>query len=170
MSLEIIQNKIYQIRGERVMLDFDLAEMYGVETKRLKEQVRRNIDRFPDDFMFELKQDEFQELRSQTATSKKGGTRYMPFAFTEQGVSMLSSVLNSKKAIAVNISIIRAFVMLRQHLADYKDLKAAISALEIDMNTKFKDINQALHYLLNKEHEKNQQHTRKRIGFKNIKE
>lgn len=170
MQLQIIQGKIHQIRGERVMLDFDLAEMYEVETKRLKEQVRRNLDRFPDDFMFQLTNEEFEILRSQNATSNKGGTRYMPFAFSEQGVSMLSSVLNSKKAIQVNISIIRAFVVLRQHLADYKDLKEAIATLEKEMNTKFKDINQALHYLLSKDHQQTQHDHRKRIGFKNNKE
>ncbi|HET7360683.1 MAG TPA: ORF6N domain-containing protein [Salinimicrobium sp.] len=167
MQLQIIQEKIHHIRGERVMLDFDLAEMYGVETRVLKQAVRRNEDRFPEDFMFQLTKTEFESLTSQSVISNRGGTRYMPFAFTEQGVSMLSSVLNSKKAIQVNIAIIRTFVLLRQHLADYKDLKEAISALEKEMNTRFKDINQALHYLLNKDHQQMEQSQRKRIGFKN---
>ena len=114
MELSVIQNKIYEIRGRKVMLDVDLAEMYQVETKRLKEQVRRNIERFPDDFMFELTRQEWENLRSQIATSSWGGTRYLPFVFTEQGVAMLSSVLNSKLAIAVNISIMRAFIAIRQ--------------------------------------------------------
>ncbi len=115
MELNVIQTKIYEIRNQRIMLDFDLAEMYGTETKRLKEQVRRNIDRFPSDFMFELSRDEFEFLRTQFATSShRGGIRYMPFAFTEQGVAMLSSILNSKTAIAINISIVRAFVAVRQ--------------------------------------------------------
>ena len=109
------------------MLDFDLAEMYGVETKRLKEAVKRNASRFPSDFMFTLTQKEFQSLRSQIATSKKGGTRYLPFAFTEQGVAMLSSVLNSEKAIEVNIIIIRTFVLIRQFALTYTDLQQKIS-------------------------------------------
>jgi hypothetical protein len=117
MELQLIQSKVYEIRGQRVMLDFDLAEMYGVETKRLKEQVRRNPERFPDDLMFELKKDEFESLRSQFATSnKRGGVRYMPFAFTEQGVAMLSTVLSSVVPIQININIIRAFVKIRQYL------------------------------------------------------
>lgn len=166
MELQLIQNKIYEIRGQRVMLDFDLAEMYETETKRLKEAVRRNIDRFPDDFMFKLSEEEYENLRTQFATSNRGGTRYMPFAFTEQGVAMLSSVLNSKKAIQVNIAVIRAFVVLRQHLADYKDLKENIAALEKQMNLNFKDINQALHYLLNKDAQEIEQNKRKQIGYK----
>jgi hypothetical protein len=117
MELQLIQSKVYEIRGQRVMLDFDLAEMYGVETKRLKEQVRRNPERFPADLMFELKKDEFESLRSQFATSnKRGGVRYMPFAFTEQGVAMLSTVLSSVVPIQININIIRAFVKIRQYL------------------------------------------------------
>ena len=166
MQLQIIQNKIYQIRGERVMLDFDLAELYEVETRVLKQAVRRNLDRFPEDFMFELTKEEYDNLTSQNVISSHGGRRYMPFAFTEQGVAMLSSVLKSKKAVQVNISIIRAFVVLRQHLADYKDLKEAIAVLEKDMNTKFKDINQALHYLLNKDQQEKDQANRNQIGFK----
>ena len=111
----IIQQKIYIIRGEQVMLDYDLAEMYGMETKRLKEAVKRNINRFPSDFMFQLSKEEFESLRSQFATSnKRGGTRYMPFAFTEQGVAMLSSILNSDIAIEVNIAIMRTFVAVRR--------------------------------------------------------
>ncbi len=165
MELQLIQNKIYEIRGNRVMLDFDLAEMYETETKRLKEAVRRNIDRFPDDFMFQLSKEEYENLRTQFATSSHGGTRYMPFAFTEQGVAMLSSVLNSKKAIQVNIAVIRAFVVLRQHLTDYKDLKENIAILEKNMNLNFKDINQALHYLLNKDQQQIEQNQRKQIGF-----
>ena len=151
MKLQLIQNKIYEIRGQKVMLDFDLAEMYGTETKRLKEAVRRNIHRFPGDFMFELTENEHEFLRTQIATSKRGGTRYFPFAFTEQGVAMLASVLNSKTAIQVNISIVRAFVLLRQHLSDYNDLKEQIEKLELDMNIKFKDIHQAINYLSKKE-------------------
>jgi hypothetical protein len=114
MELELIKRSILEIRGKKVILDFELAKMYQTETKRLKESVRRNIKRFPDDFMFELTPDEWENLRSQFATSSWGGQRYLPFAFTEQGVAMLSSVLNSEIAIEVNINIMRAFVLMRQ--------------------------------------------------------
>jgi len=118
MELSIIQSKIYEIRGYKVMLDFDLAEMYGTETKALKQSVRRNMERFPDDFMFELTRDEYNSLRSQIVSLDSQGrgkySKYQPFAFTEQGVAMLSSVLNSKLAITTNIKIIRAFVAVRQ--------------------------------------------------------
>lgn len=118
-QLTVIQSKIYEFRGQKVMLDFDLAEMYGMETKRLKESVKRNIKRFPSDFMFELSKEEFESLRSQIAASnKRGGTRYMPYAFTEPGVAMLSSVLNSDVAIEININIMRAFIAVRQMLAN----------------------------------------------------
>ena len=118
-NLQLIQSKIHEIRGQRVMLDLDLAEMYGTETKRLKEAVRRNMRRFPPDFMFELTREEYNSLRSQFASSNtRGGTRYMPFAFTEQGVAMLSSVLNSDVAIEININIMRAFIAVRQMLAN----------------------------------------------------
>ena len=150
-QLEQIQSKIYEIRGQRVMLDFDLAEMYGMETKVLKQSVRRNRKRFPIDFMFELSKDEFEHLRSQFVTSnKRGGTRYMPFAFTEQGVAMLSSVLNSDAAISINIGIMRAFVAMRQMIAqppvnkldelqqEMKELKRYIEEVFSDQN----DINE----------------------------
>ena len=128
---EVIENKIYLIRGQKVMLDRDLAKLYGVPTKRLKEQVRRNIKRFPEDFMLELTMQELEILRSQFATSSWGGERYLPYAFTEQGVAMLSSVLNSERAIEVNIAIMRAFVRLREILLTHKDLAAKIAALEL---------------------------------------
>lgn len=130
MELQIIQNKIVELRGMRVMLDYDLAEMYGVETKRLKESVRRNIDRFPSDFMFELTRDEYNSLRSQFATLENGRgnySKYLPFAFTEQGVAMLSSVLNSKLAIQININIMRAFVAIRNYL-----IQQSATSLEIE--------------------------------------
>lgn len=118
-KLELIQSKIHEIRGQRVMLDFDLAEMYGTETKYLKRAVRSNIKRFPSDFMFELTKEEFDNLRCNFCTSnKRGGTRFMPFAFTEQGVAMLSSVLNSDVAIEININIMRAFIAVRQMLSN----------------------------------------------------
>ena len=130
MELEVIQNKIFEIRGCKVMLDFDLALLYNVETKVFKQSVRRNINRFPEDFMFELTEIEFNSLRSQIVTSNRGGSRYMPFAFTEQGIAMLSSVLNSEKAIEVKISIIRAFVTFRQFSLTYNELKDRIGEIE----------------------------------------
>ena len=135
------------------MLDFQLAELYEVETKVLKQAVNRNRRRFPSDFMLELTQSEYQTLRSQIVTledssSKGRHSKYAAYAFTEQGVAMLSSVLRSQKAIDVNIAIMRAFVLVRKHLTDYSDLKSEIKKLELDMNRKFKDINEALHYLL----------------------
>jgi phage regulator Rha-like protein len=127
---EVIINKIYIIRGHKVMLDSDLAEMYGVETKQLKRQVRRNITRFPDDFMFELTDEELQNLRSQIGASSWGGVRYVPMVFTEQGVAMLSSVLNSERAIEVNIRIIRIFTKLREMRLTQKDILLKLEQLE----------------------------------------
>jgi ORF6N domain len=117
-----ILNKIYAVRGERVMLDQDPAEMSSVETKQLKRQVKRNIERFPKDLMFELTVKEFENLRSQIGTSSWGGIRYMPMAFTEQGVAMLSSILNSKTAIEVNIRIIRVFTKMREYALTHKEI------------------------------------------------
>jgi len=130
ISIEEITNRIYFIRGHKVMLDRDLAELYGVETKRLKEQVRRNIARFPEDFMFILTNQEVRNLRSQIATSSWGGTRYIPMAFTEQGIAMLSSVLKSKRAIAVNIAIMRAFVKMRELLKANKEFSGKLKIIE----------------------------------------
>ncbi|KAA6307328.1 hypothetical protein EZS27_041004, partial [termite gut metagenome] len=124
-----IEQKIHEIRGQKVMLDFDLAEMYQVETKRLKEQVRRNIERFPSDFMFQLTEEEFKSLRSQFATSKRGGTRYMPFVFTEHGAFALSFVLNSEIAVEISIRIIRAFVAVRQSLMNNNSTSKEIAEL-----------------------------------------
>lgn len=129
IAAEVIKNKIYLIRGYRVMLDSDLAGLYGVETKNLNLQVRRNMRRFPADFMFQLNKEE--TLRLQFATSRWGGKRYLPYVFTEQGVAMLSSVLNSERAIEVNIVIMRAFVRMREILMTHKDLAAKITALEL---------------------------------------
>ena len=114
MELQLIQSKIYEIRGQKVMLDFDLANMYQVETRRLNESAKRNIKQFPDDFMFQLTKQEWEILMSQIATSSWGGTRKLPFTFTEQGVAMLSGLLNSDVAITTNINIMRAFVAMRQ--------------------------------------------------------
>ena len=143
-DIAIIENKIYEIRGQKVMLDFDLAEMYGVETKRLKEQVRRNIERFPAEFMFELTKEEVAISRSQIATLKTGqgyNIKYLPFAFTEYGIVMLSSVLKSNTAVEVNINIIRAFVRMRQYLLsnipkkELEELKQRIEYLEEDITS-----------------------------------
>ena len=166
ISAKIIKTKIFEIRGQRVMLDVDLAEMYEVETKRLKESVKRNITRFPSDFMFTLTQKEFQGLRSQFATSNRGGTRYLPSAFTEQGVAMLSSILNSEKAIDVNIAIIRTFVLVKQSVLDYKDLSENLKKLERKSNKNFKEIFTALNYLITTKQEEKTLKDRKRIGFK----
>lgn len=140
-ELVIIENKIYKIRGQKVMLDFDLAEMYQVETKNLNKAVKRNIERFPEDFMFQLTSEEMANLRFQIGTSSWGGTRYLPFAFTEQGVAMLSGILRSPQAVEVNINIMRAFVHMRQYLLSHvsrqelDELKQRIEYLEEDISS-----------------------------------
>lgn len=149
MELQLIQSKIYNIRGHKVMLDYDLAEMYGTETRALKQAVRRNIDRFPDDFMFELTSDEYKSLRSQFVILETGRgkhSKYSSFAFTEQGVAMLSSVLTSKLAISINISIMRAFVATRQLLTapvsnDISILQQEVQELKSYMEDVFADYN-----------------------------
>ncbi|MDR2345316.1 MAG: ORF6N domain-containing protein [Planctomycetaceae bacterium] len=164
MELQIIRSKIYEIRGRKVMLDFDLAEMYGIETKVLKQSVRRNIERFPDDFMFELTKKESLILRSQFVTSRWGGSRYQSFAFTEQGVAMLSSVLNSKQAIEINIRIMRAFVALRQYALGYAKLNQKLEEFMVETNMQFNDIYQALTEIVEQKKE-SENKSRKRIGF-----
>ena len=148
MELQIIQSKIYEIRGIRVLLDFDLAEMYQVETKNLKRSVRRNIERFPEDFMFELTKEEYDFLRCNFGTLENYGrgqyAKYLPFAFTEQGIAQLSSVLNSPLAIQVNISIIRAFVALRQYALGYTELNRKLEDFMVETNMQFSDIYQAI--------------------------
>ena len=145
-----IEHRIVVIRRQRVMLDDDLAALYGVPTKRLNEQVRRNADRFPADFMFRLSTAEAIALRSQIATSKagRGGRRYLPHAFTEQGVAMLSSVLHSKRAVRVNIEIMRAFVRLRTMTASYAILARKVDALERKYNAQFKGVFDAIRRLM----------------------
>jgi hypothetical protein len=166
MELELIKRSILEIRGKKVILDFELAKMYQTETKRLKESVRRNIKRFPDDFMFELTPEEWENLRSQFATSSWGGQRYLPFAFTEQGVAMLSSVLNSEIAIDVNISIMRAFVLMRQFALTYQELSEQLKDLENKHNQKFDDIEQVLKYLIQKDKKQILEGERKQVGYK----
>ncbi len=202
MELQIIQNKIYELRGERVMLDYDLAQLYEIETKRLKEAVRRNVDRFPSDFMFELSKEELADLKSQNVNDSKsanclrmqfassnsllevselengdlnllinaqllskgrGGIRYHPFAFTEQGVAMLARVLNSSKAIEVNISIVRAFVALRRYAVDYADLNLKLEKFMSDTNLQIDDIYQVLKELTNRK--KPEQKPRNPVGY-----
>ena len=128
IPVERIENKIYLIRGQKVMLDYDLAELYGIETKYLKRQVKRNMNRFPEDFMFQLTREE--NLRCQNVTSSYGGRRYLSYVFTEHGVAMLSSVLNSERAIEVNIIIMRAFIKLRHILSTHKELAEKFVQLE----------------------------------------
>lgn len=202
-TIETIRSRIYEIRGRKVMLDRDLADLYNVETKRLNEAVKRNMERFPPDFMFQLSKDEFQNWRSQIATSNslmsqtavsntiKMGMRKQPFAFTELGVSMLSSVLNSKEAIQMNINIMRAFVLMRQALSELSatnlrveqltrrvdDLSHYVDDILRDQN----DINEAttlqidliqdsLAELHAEKTERDEENSRRRIGFRIKKE
>jgi hypothetical protein len=167
MELSIIHERIHEIRGKKVILDKDLAELYGVETKVLKQAVRRNIQRFPEDFMFEVNNDEMSILRSQIVTSRWGGSRYQSYAFTEQGVAMLSSVLNSEKAIQVNIAIMRAFVMMRQYALNFQELALKIQELEKTYDKTFDDVFDVLNHLLKKDKQLEQQTKREKIGFKN---
>ena len=140
VSSETIEQYIFLIRGEKVMLDLHLARLYLVSTTRLNEQVRRNMDRFPGDFMFQLTKAEFENLRSQIATSSWGGTRYLPYVFTEQGVAMLSSVLRSKRAVRANVAIMRTFVKLRMLLATRDDLALKLAELETKYESHDKQI------------------------------
>ncbi|NII85975.1 MULTISPECIES: ORF6N domain-containing protein [unclassified Pedobacter] len=143
----IVVNKIYELRGLKVMLDSDLAELYGVETKRLNEQVGRNPDRFPKDFMFQLTDDEWLNLKSQFATSSWGGRRKLPYVFTEHGILMLSSVLNSKQAIQVNIQIVKIFSRIRQFIFDNGELKLEIEEIKKTLNNHDKNIELVFTYL-----------------------
>ncbi|MET3113200.1 regulator of replication initiation timing [Pedobacter sp. CG_S7] len=145
---ETIMNQIYYIRGQKVMLDTDLAALYEVETKQLKRQVRRNAERFPEDFMFELAPEEYHSLRSQNGTLKRGEhAKYLPMAFTEQGVSMLSSVLNSNRAIKVNIQIIRIFTRIRQLFVDNTELRLEIEKIKTKLDNQDKNMEVVFRYL-----------------------
>jgi hypothetical protein len=151
IPVDRIQGKILLVRGEKVMLDQDLAELYGVETGQLTRQVRRNIDRFPSDFMFQLTKEEYDILRSQSGDSSWGGRRYRPYVFTEQGVAMLSSVLRSKRAAEVNVQIMRAFVQLRQFLSSQEQFRRKLSALErklTEHDAHFKTVFEAIRQLM----------------------
>ena len=160
---ETIEGKIFFIRGTKIMLDKDLAELYCVKTKYLNRQIRRNAKRFPKDFMFLLTPQEVKNLRCQIGTSSWGGRRYRPYAFTEQGVAMLSSVLNSERAIQVNIQIMRTFTKLRQLMATHSDLKKKIEEMEKKYDYQFKVVFEAIKQLL----EPSKEISKKRIGFHN---
>jgi hypothetical protein len=167
VPVELIERKIYLIRGHKVMLDSDLAELYEVETRTLIQAVKRNINRFPSDFMFQLNYQEIAGLRSQFVTSKtgRGGRRYMPYVFTEQGVAMLSSVLNSDRAIEVNIHIMRAFVKLRELIASHKDLARKLNEMEKKYDVQFKVVFDAIRQLMSPPVPK-----KRKIGFHREKE
>ena len=170
MELVIIQKKIFVLRGHRVMIDKHLAELYGVPTKSLNLAVKRNIKKFPSDFMFQLNEEEFQTLRFQFETSKtekRGGRRFLPFAFTEHGITMLSSVLRSPTAIDVNIAVVRAFIFLKQFNNDIKLLQKQMLEMESRFNRKFDNINEIIEYLISKPEPKEiKSKPRKQIGFK----
>ncbi len=144
LPIEIIENRIYVFRGKKVMLDRDLAKLYGLETKVLLQSVKRNVERFPEDFAFRLTEKEFHNLRSQIVTSSWGGQRYLPFVFTEHGIAMLSSILKSKQAIAVNIQIIRTFIYLRDMAIEHSDLRLRLDFLEKQYDEQFKIVFDAL--------------------------
>ncbi len=149
ISPERIEKAILLIRGEKVMLDADPAKLYGVSTKALVQAIKRNLSRFPSDFMFQLSQDEAEILRSQTVTSKKrGGRRYLPYAFIENGVAMLSSVLRSARAVQINIEIVRAFVRRRQLLASHADLALKVAELEKKYDAQFQAVFEAIRQLV----------------------
>ncbi len=168
LSEELISNKIYFIRNQKVMLDRDLALLYGIETKRLKEAVRRNIGRFPEDFMFELSKSEFENWRTQFATSnsEKMGLRYLPMVFTEHGVLMLSSVLNSDKAIQTNIQIMRIFTKVRQMLLDTTEIKVDILQIQKKLENHDKNIELVFSYLDELTEKKETIKPRTKIGYK----
>jgi hypothetical protein len=173
LELQVIHEKIHTIRGHKVMLDFDLAALYMIDTRRLKEAVRRNIQRFPPDFMYELTQNEYQSLRSQIATLEKKGrgkyTKYLPFAFTEQGIAMLSGVLHSDRAIEMNIAIMRAFIAIRQFVLQYNDLAEQIVEIKQSVSNHNEQLDQIYNAIENLLDEKVEQKTwaeRERIGFK----
>ena len=166
---EILMNKIYVVRGQKVMIDSDLAELYGVATKVLNQAVKRNSARFPSDFMFELTRDEYNSLRSQIVTLENGKgkySKYNPFAFTEQGVAMLSGVLNSDRAISVNIQIMRIFTRIRQMLVDNTELRLAIEQLRKNTDNNTKNIELVFQYLDELLDKKEKTTPRKQIGYK----
>ncbi|HSH67166.1 MAG TPA: ORF6N domain-containing protein [Bacteroidia bacterium] len=163
---EIVMNKIYLIRGHKVMLDSDLAELYEVETRVLNQAVSRNVDRFPEDFMFQLNEKEWENLKSQNVMSSWGGRRTLPYVFTEHGVLMLSSVLNSRRAIQLNILIVRVFTRIRQMLTDNTELRLAIEKLKRKSENHTKNIEVVFKYLDELLEKKENPKPRKAIGYK----
>lgn len=169
MEIQLIASKIHEIRGQKVMLDFDLAELYGIETRTLNQAVRRNKTRFPEDFMFMISDLEFKILMSQIVTSSWGGTRKKPLAFTEHGVTMLASVLRSEIAIKMNISIVRAFIVMRKSIININkiseqllELKERVGSHDVQLN----EIYTAIETLLDERSKQQDWHARERIGFK----
>jgi phage regulator Rha-like protein len=170
MELQLITAKIHEIRGQKVILDYDLAALYGIETKVLKQAIKRNLMRFPEDFMFLMNDLEFDNLRSQIVTSSWGGTRINPLAFTEHGVTMLASVLRSEIAIKMNISIVRAFVAMRKSIIDIKEISDQLSLLREkigDHDAQLNEIYTAIENLLDDNSKQKDWDDRERIGFKN---
>ncbi|MEK7720616.1 MAG: ORF6N domain-containing protein [Bacteroidota bacterium] len=167
MQLQNIQNKIHEVRGQKVMLDYDLAELYEVETRVLNQAVRRNSDIFPEDFMFRLSLTEWETISSQNVMtySSKRPKVALPFAFTEHGVTMLANVLRSKKARQTSISIVRAFIALKQFALTYKKISDHLKELETKYNQQFEDVYDAINFLLQRDKQKVDQQQRKRIGY-----
>ena len=170
MQINTLQSKIHEIRGQKVLLDFDLAALYEVETKVLNQSVKRNAKRFPIDFMFQLDDQEYLSLRSQTVTLDEAGRgkhrKYLPFAFTEQGVAMLSGILNSDVAINVNIAIMRTFVLIRKYAIEHTEFSEKLLELETKYDKNFNDVYEALNYLIKKDEKEVIQKERKQIGYK----
>jgi len=170
MDISILQAKVHEVRGQKVILDFDLSELYDVQTKVLNQAVKRNSQRFPEDFMFQLTENEYESLRSQIVTLKENGRgkhkKYMPFAFSEQGIAMLSGILNSEVAINVNIAIMRTFVMIRKFAIENKDLNFKLLEMESKYEKHFSDIYEALNFLIKRDENEIIQKERKQIGYK----
>ncbi|MCF6142233.1 ORF6N domain-containing protein [Flavobacterium sp. K77] len=171
MQLNTLQTKIHVMQGQNVILDYDLAALYEVETKVLNQAVKRNSKRFPSDFMFQLTDSEYASLRSQIVTLDANGRgkhrKYNPYAFTEQGIAMLSGILNSDVAIHVNIAIMRTFVHIRKYALEHKEFNERMLEIEAKYDKKFSDVYEALNYLIQKEEKETTQKVRKQIGYKN---
>lgn len=178
MHLVTIQNKIYEINGIKVMLDFDLAELYEVETRVLNQAIKRNIESFPEDFMFRLTKEDLEEMSSQSVMTSSSSQivmmnlpknrtgKYLPYAFTEHGVTMLASVLKSPKARKMNIAIVRAFVALRRTLLNVENIQSHIKDLEMKYDSQFEDVFEAIQFLMTENKELATQNERTKIGFK----
>ena len=168
MQLQVIQTKIYEVRGQKVIFDYDIAELYEVETRILNQAVKRNIDIFPQDFMFQITSKEWQDMSSQivmTSVNKRPKTA-LPLVFTEHGVTMLANILKSKKARQTSIAIVRAFIALKQFALTNTELNNKLKELEGKYNKQFKDVYEAINYLLQKDKQETSQKERKQIGYK----